>query len=101
MRNSSAIIALALAAGTVCQAAAQTAAPVQPAPQTTEIKVGQLLYTAAGGAIAPVNRITAAGNLQLIVEQHLVTIPAATVSMTNGKPTTTLSLAELRRMARQ
>jgi hypothetical protein len=95
MRNLTATIALAIIAATA------TSAHAQPAPSPVAVKAGQLLYTTAGRALAPIYRVTPAGDFQLIIEGQLVTVPAATVSMSGSKAATTLSLAQLRRMARR
>lgn len=68
--------------------------------QTTGVAVslGQILYTAAGKTIAPVYRITATGEPQVMVDERLVTVPGSTLSMSGTKLETKLSIPELRRL---
>jgi hypothetical protein len=52
---------------------------------------GQLLLAANGARLGTVYRLTAAGSPQVIIEGRMVTIPATTLSVSNGKLMTSLS----------
>jgi hypothetical protein len=52
---------------------------------------GQLLVAANGARLGTVYRLTADGSPQVIIDGRMVTIPAATVSLSNGKLMTSLS----------
>jgi hypothetical protein len=52
---------------------------------------GQLLLAANGARLGTVYRLTADGSPQVIIEGRMVTIPATTLSVSNGKLMTSLS----------
>lgn len=79
--------------------AAEEQTPATAATQDLAVKQGQILY-ASGHVVAPVYRVTAAGEPQVIVDERLVTVPAATLSISGAKLATSLSVPELRRLAR-
>jgi hypothetical protein len=56
---------------------------------------GQMLYDSTGHRIASVNRVTQNGDAQVILNGRLVTIPASTLSQSDGKLTTSLSKADI------
>lgn len=97
MRKSIAIFTVALA----------TAAAVPPAAAEGEgtaagsitARAGQMLYTTSGRPLVAIYKLTAGGDPQVVVERRLVIVPKATLSMSGGKLTTSLSIADLRRMA--
>ena len=62
------------------------------------VTAGKMIYGANGQRLAAVYRVTAAGAVQVILDGKLVTVPAASLSDVNGKVTTTLTKAELRRL---
>jgi hypothetical protein len=54
-----------------------------------------MLYDSTGHRVASVNRITQNGDVQVILNGQLVTVPASTLSQANGKLTTSLTKAEI------
>lgn len=70
-----------------------------PASQTVTARAGQKLYSASGRPLTPIYNIVAEGKPQVIIEGRIVTVPIATLSMSGKKLTTSLSGADLRRMA--
>lgn len=98
--------ALAITAAQPALAAAEDQAPATTAASATTtapnlaIRRGQILYAAAGHVVAPVYRLTAAGEPQVMVDERLVTVPAATLSLSGTKLATSLSVPELRRLGR-
>lgn len=56
---------------------------------------GSMLVAADGARLAPVYRVGPDGSPQIILDGKMVTIPAATVSMTSGKLTTSLTKREV------
>lgn len=66
----------------------EAAAPVQ-------LNAGMMLYASNGYRIAPIYRVNADGNPQVILNGRLVTVPASTVSEVGGKVTTSLSKKEI------
>lgn len=97
--------ALAITAAQPAFAAAEDQAPATTTTSTAAaapslaIKRGQILY-ASGHVVAPVYRLTAAGEPQVMVDERLVTVPAATLSLSGTKLATSLSVPELRRLTR-
>jgi hypothetical protein len=71
------------------RAASQTAsAPV-------EVKANMALYGAEGNRIARVYSVSREGNPQVILNSALHTIPASTLSVVDGRLTTSLSKREI------
>ncbi len=64
------------------------------AAQEVSISRGQVLATAEGKRLGYVHRVLSDGTVQLIVDGKLVTIPAATISLTDGKFITSLTRKE-------
>lgn len=56
---------------------------------------GQMVYGANGQRIAPIYRVTADGSAQVIIDGKLVTIPAATLSVSGGKVVSSKNKADL------
>lgn len=72
-------------------AVAQSESSAQTGHSTVVATKGEMLVAANGARLGAVYRVTADGSVQLIVEGKMVTIPASTLSMTNGELTTSLS----------
>jgi len=58
---------------------------------TVNVTKGQMLLAANGARLGVVYRVNTDGSPQLIIEGKLVTIPAATLSSSDGKLMTSLS----------
>jgi hypothetical protein len=67
------------------------------ASASVEVKRGDMLYTADGKRVGNVYRVSAAGDAELIYRGKMITVPAATLSKGEGKLTTSLTLAEVRK----
>lgn len=80
---------LILALGLVAAVAQAQSAPA--AVGTVGVSKGQMLVYANGARAGVVYRVTADGSPQLIIDGKLVTIPAATLSSSDGKLVTSLS----------
>ena len=65
-----------------------TAAPV------SAVK-GSMLISANGSRLAQVYRVNPDGSAQIIIDGKLVTVPAASLSMSGGKLTTSLTKSEV------
>jgi hypothetical protein len=59
---------------------------------------GKMLISADGTRIGAVYRVTTDGSAQLIVDGKMVTIPAGTMSIVDGKLTTSLSKSDVRKL---
>jgi hypothetical protein len=72
-------------------------APSSPAAATAPAAVskGQMLVGADGGRLGSVSRISADGSPQIILDGKLITVPVATLSMANGKLTTSLTKSQV------
>jgi hypothetical protein len=73
-----------------------------PAPSSTEAAAapvsaskGAMLIAANGSRLANVYKVGADGSAQIIIDGKLVTIPAGTLSISNGKLTTSLTKSEV------
>ena len=56
---------------------------------------GSMLISANGSRLAQVYRVNADGSAQIIIDGKLVTVPAASLSMSGGKLTTSLTKSEV------
>lgn len=70
--------------------AASVALPVAGA-MASEAKAGVMLVSADGLRLGPVYRVAGDGSAQLIIKGKMATVPAATLSMVDGRLTTSLS----------
>ena len=52
---------------------------------------GKMLVDAGGARLAPVMRVGADGSASIIIDGHVVTVPAATLSVADGKLKTSLT----------
>jgi len=73
-----------------------------PAPSSTEATAvpvtatkGAMLIAANGSRLANVYKVNADGSAQIIIDGKLVNVPAGTLSMSNGKLTTSLTKSEV------
>ena len=66
------------------------------AAQDAVAKSGKMVTGADGARLGAVYRVTSDGSAQVIFEGKMVTIPAATLSVVDGKLTTSLSTDEVR-----
>lgn len=73
--------------------------PAQRLAPGLQIEVGKMVY-GTSGAIAPVYRLTSAGNPLLLIDGRPVIVPAETLTMAGNRLTTTLTRAQLRRMVK-
>jgi hypothetical protein len=64
---------------------------------TVSVNKGKLLFDSAGHRIGTIYRVSSDGNPQVILNGHLVTVPASTLSNASGKIMTSLSRADLDR----
>ncbi|MET1756730.1 hypothetical protein ABVV53_14895 [Novosphingobium sp. RD2P27] len=62
---------------------------------SVHLNAGMMLYSSAGYRVAPIYRISAEGNPQVILNGRLVTVPASTISEMGGKVTTSLTKKEI------
>jgi hypothetical protein len=67
-------------------------------PALAEIKKGAFLFDAEGRRIGQIDRVLSNGNLWVIYGGEIKTVPADTVSEVNGKATTSLKRAEIRKL---
>ncbi|MDB5583630.1 MAG: hypothetical protein JWR80_8806 [Bradyrhizobium sp.] len=63
------------------------------APAT--VAVGQTLRGPADSRLGQIDRVFADGSVRVILDGKLVVVPANTISVTDGKPVTTLSRREI------
>lgn len=59
---------------------------------------GKMLVAANGARLGAVYRVTDDGSAQLILDGKMVTVPASTLSVVDGKLTTSLSKSEVRKL---
>jgi hypothetical protein len=88
-------ILFAAAIATVAQMSVSTTGLAADKATTSVARSGQMLYDSTGHRVASVNRITQNGDVQVILNGQLVTVPASTLSQANGKLTTSLTKAEI------
>jgi len=84
-----AAVAMTAALPSAAVAAAEEAAPA------VSVSAGQVIYDAKGYRIAAVYRVTAEGDPQVIINGRLLTVSASTLSVVDGKLTTSLTKREV------
>lgn len=96
-------IALAVSASLACAVAAPQIAHAQDADAssaTASVTEGEMLYTASGKRLAAVYRTLDDGSAHVILNGKMYVVPAATLSVVDGKATTSLSKREVIKGAR-
>lgn len=94
-------VPLALAAALMSFAplhAAEAPATTAAATPTVAARAGQPLYDGKGKRVVTVHRVMDDGAVQIIYDGRVITVPAATLSLVDGKLSTTLTRSELTRM---
>jgi len=80
----------------VLPAAAQAPADTSAAPTTAAVaEKGKMLTAANGARLGAVYRVGPDGSAQIIIDGKLVTVPANTISIANGKLVTSLTKSEV------
>ncbi|MCJ2179677.1 hypothetical protein [Novosphingobium album (ex Hu et al. 2023)] len=78
---------------------AETTQPVrevtEAAAEPVQINTGMMLYSSTGNRVAPIYRVTADGSPQLILNGRLVTVPASSLTIVDGKVTSSLTKSEI------
>lgn len=74
------------------------AAPQSETRSEVGIAAGKMLVAANGARLGAVYRVTQDGSAQLIVDGKMVTVPASTLSVVDGKLTTSLSKSEVSKL---
>lgn len=87
------VLASLVAAGPVLAADVPTAATASSAP-VVAVR-GKMLVDASGTRLAPVYRVASDGSAQIVFEGRMVTVPASTLSLANGKLTTSLAKTDV------
>ena len=59
---------------------------------------GKMLVSANGARLGAVHRVTGDGSARLIFDGKMVTVPVSTLSVVDGKLTTSLSKQEVRKL---
>jgi hypothetical protein len=59
---------------------------------------GKMLLTSNGTRLGAVYHVTSDGSVQVVVDGKMVTIPASTLSLAEGKLMTSLSKSEIRKL---
>jgi hypothetical protein len=59
---------------------------------------GKMLYASAGERLGAVYRVAADGSAQLIVDGKMITVPASTISVVDGKLTTSMSKSDVNKL---
>ncbi|MFC0206350.1 hypothetical protein [Novosphingobium soli] len=98
MKKFASLVALATVAALPAAALAETTQVREATEESSAavaVNAGKMLYSAEGTRIAPIYRVTADGNPQVILAGRLVTVPASSLSDVGGKVTTSMSKKEL------
>lgn len=74
---------------------ASTSSPEGTAAAPTSAVKGSMLISANGSRLAQVYRVGPDGSAQIIIDGKLVTVPAASLSISGGKLTTSLTKSEV------
>jgi hypothetical protein len=88
-------ILIALAIATAGQLSIPSTSVLAANAQPSDAQVGQMLYDNTGHRVASVKRVTQNGDVQVILNGHLVTVPASTLSRADGKLKTSMTRADI------
>ena len=86
---------VSLCAALVLTGAASVASAADEAPGGVNVVKGSMLVAANGARLAPVYRVGSDGAAQIIIDGKLINVPAATLSMSQGHLTTSLTKNEV------
>jgi hypothetical protein len=75
--------------------AAVPAGAQDPGGSAVTAVAGKYLYDAKGHVLSTIMKVSPSGSAQIILEDRLRTIPGSTISLTDGKLTTSLSKREI------
>ena len=75
--------------------AASVTLPVASAMASGQAKAGIMLVSADGVRLGPVYRVADDGSAQLIIKGKMATVPVSTLSMVDGRLTTSLSKSDV------
>lgn len=89
------LLPLALSVALPSVASAAPPAPVAPAPAAIAVHVGELVRDASGSRVGAISEVYGDGSVQVIYNSQLVSIPASTLSATDGKLSTSLTRKQL------
>lgn len=67
-------------------------------PPAASAVAGKYLYDADGRNLGSIYKVTASGSAQIILDDRQITIPASTISLADGKLTTSLTKREIRNL---
>jgi hypothetical protein len=62
---------------------------------TVQVEKGRVIYSSTGKRLGQVYRVTPEGNPQVVLNSRLVTVPASTLSVSDGKLSTSLTARQL------
>ena len=79
----------------ILPAAAQAAPDASAAQAAPVAEKGKMLVAANGARLGAVYRVGPDGSAQIIIDGKLVTVPANTISIADGKLTTSLTKSEV------
>jgi hypothetical protein len=89
------LCALVTLSGTAFAGAFNEPAPNTAAAAPVSVTKGSMILAANGSRLAPVYRVGADGAAQIILDGKMVTIPASTLSVSDGHLTTSLTKSEV------
>ncbi len=69
--------------------------PVTAMAQDAVLTEGKMLYTAEGKRLAAIYRVGDDGTVHIILNGRMVTVPAASITVADGKATTNLGRPDL------
>lgn len=89
------LFAVVLPAAAEAATDAASAAPAATAATAAVAEKGKMLTSANGARLGAVYRVGADGSAQIIIDGKLVTVPANTLSIADGKLVTSLTKSEV------
>jgi hypothetical protein len=84
-----------MSASAGAQEVASAASPTASVEAPIKVTKGKMLYATNGGRLGSVYRVADDGSVQLILDGNMRTVPATTLSMVDGKLTTSLSKSDV------
>ena len=89
------VASFALVPAAFAETSQSVQAVTEAAAAPLDLTAGKMLYIGNGSRLAPIYRVAADGNPQVILNGRLITVPAASLAAVDGKLITSLSKKDI------
>ncbi len=89
---------LAAAITLAAPASAQSADATPAASTAADVQAGRILRDASNARLGKIDRVNSDGSVRIIFNARFVTLPADTISVVNGEPTTSMTKRDISKL---